>query len=834
VLRLLPAIVWLGCGPTPDEPCADAGWEVLRDFGAETLLPSVPTPPSLTPCLEGWVEVPGDDAETPATCRPWPAGDPADPPVQGPCPEGWVAVPDGDLPSVCRPWPGGDPEVCAADAAHFPDASICRRLGTPCPDGGFPEGLPEDVPVLYVRAGDPPGGAGTIDRPFGGIAEAVATAAPGTIVALHRGTYAEEVRLPAGVTLWGACVADTLVASPAPSDAEATIEIAAAETAIRNLRIGGERMGVRAAGADAAVEIRDVLVEGTRMRGILAADGARVDADGVVVRGTRPSAGDGRYGRGLQAMGGATAALTHAVFEGNAETAIAAFDAGTTIDLRSAAVTDGRGGFGATALYADGGAVIGLVASDVRCAGDPAIESFDPRTRIELYDVVLGPSPDARAAGRGGRGVLASEGATFEASRTRFEGFRGVAVAASGRGTSVELHDVLIRDTEADGGSGEHGYAIAAAGGARVGARRMALVRPRDVALIAAGAGTEVELTDVRIRDVRGASVDGSGGHALLATGAARIRVVRGVFERCRTAAVGANDPGTTVELNALIVRDTLGRESDGMGGRGVEARGGALVEVWAGLFDRNREVAAAALGSGTVLRLQDVVIRDTAEQEADGALGRALVAQAGARVEASRVLVERNREIAVFASGDGTVLDLSDAVVRDGLPRAADGRYGRGIDLQAGARLDATRLLVQDNPEGGIAAWGIGTRAVLFDLRVRRHRPAEASGLFGSGVVSLGGAAVEIERFAITDNAQCGVQLAHGLDPELGVPSGVGGTIDLHDGEVARNVVCGANVRTEGFTLSRLQDHVRWRDNGTDLDTTELPIPPAGLAGID
>jgi hypothetical protein len=70
-----------------------------------------------------------------------------------------------------------------------------------------------------------------------------------------------------------------------------------------------------------------------------------------------------------------------------------------------------------------------------------------------------------------------------------------------------------------------------------------------------------------------------------------------------------------------------------------------------------------------------------------------------------------------------------------------------------------------------------------------------------------------------------CGVQLAFGQD-ELGLPYPQGGTMDLEDGIVAGNVVCGANVQTPGFDLRRLERGVRWRDNGLDLDMTHLPVP--------
>ena len=52
-----------------------------------------------------------------------------------------------------------------------------------------------------------------------------------------------------------------------------------------------------------------------------------------------------------------------------------------------------------------------------------------------------------------------------------------------------------------------------------------------------------------------------------------------------------------------------------------------------------------------------------------------------------------------------------------------------------------------------------------------------------------------------------------------------LGGTVSLQDGEVSRNPV-GANVQTEGFDLSRLQDRVLYVDNGINLDSSQMPVP--------
>ena len=49
--------------------------------------------------------------------------------------------------------------------------------------------------------------------PFGTVASAMNAATDGDIIALAKGTFTEEVNLRNGVTLWGACVAETVLTS---------------------------------------------------------------------------------------------------------------------------------------------------------------------------------------------------------------------------------------------------------------------------------------------------------------------------------------------------------------------------------------------------------------------------------------------------------------------------------------------------------------------------------------------------------------------------------------------------------------------------------------------
>jgi hypothetical protein len=543
---------------------------------------------------------------------------PPAPPVFTPCPLGWreVTDPESDL-VTCDPWPEGGPHECAEDEAHFPGEPGCSRIGTACPVGDWAEDLPADREVLYVRAGAPAGGTGTREAPLGSIAEAMDAAREGTIIALSKGMFDEAVRLRTGVTLWGACVAETVLACSTSSSDRGTVSVGGSETVVRNLQIGGNRPGVTVVGGSTfSVRLEEVRVSNARVRGV-AVSGGTAELNDIIVSDTH-GADDETMGFGLEVNGGARVDVQRADFTGN-------YDVGILVGL--------------------------------------------PDTVVTLTDVVV-RGTEIRGDGRGGEGLHVEDGPRVEVNRSVFERNQRFGLSIGGEGTILLVNDVIIRDT---GFRGNGMYAI----------------------------GLEM----------------GNGSEAVLN---------RAVLERNLYAGITAGDPGTRLELNDIIVRETLSRR-DGLGGRGLEVQTAMLAEVHRAVFERNREIGVIAGDPDTELLMFDVQVRETFEREC---------------------------------------------------ARDTCGEYPGG-----------------------------------------------------AGVVSIAGAHVEIERFLIDFNASCGIQMAFGMflnEEGIWVDFATGGTMDLHEGEVSNNPI-GANVQTEGFDINRLMDRVVFRDNERDLDMTELPVPEMG-----
>jgi hypothetical protein len=442
----------------PEEPGGIATCDPWPDGDPVTL-------PTLTPCPEGWRELPPGEPGGIATCDPWPEGDPVSPPVFTPCPAGWREVTDAETGTVtCDPWPEGGPHDCAADEAHFPGEPDCTRIGDPCPAGDWAEDLPS-AGVLYVRAGAGSGGTGTRESPFGSVAEATAAATSGTTVALSRGTFDEAVVLPAGVALWGACVSDTVVASSAADETGATITAGGADTAVRNLQVGGERRGLQVLASGASLDLHDVLVVGVVDNGVLVRGGGSLTAAGLVVRETRSRLSDGAGGRGLQvgrlAEEPGEADISRAAFERNAELGVLATCTGTRLVLADVAIREGRGQEGDGAfgdgLWAQAGAEVVATRMAVernREFGVAAVRGAD----LTLADVVIrdtrgtGGPPDVE--GEFGDGIQVS-GAVVEGGLSHFPAARPSGAARGSRGLcgAGEGLDHAVEDFPAERGA---------------------------------------------------------------------------------------------------------------------------------------------------------------------------------------------------------------------------------------------------------------------------------------------------------------------------------------------------------------------------------------------
>lgn len=99
---------------------------------------------------------------------------------------------------------------------------------------------------------------------------------------------------------------------------------------------------------------------------------------------------------------------------------------------------------------------------------------------------------------------------------------------------------------------------------------------------------------------------------------------------------------------------------------RGVRVEDGRSLALVGVIVDDTRGTAVGIVGAGTDVTLEDVVVVNTRPRARDDAGGRGINVQRGAHLTGTRVIVTGNRDVGVYASGEGTEVTLSDAIVSD------------------------------------------------------------------------------------------------------------------------------------------------------------------------
>ena len=414
---------------------------------------------------------------TPCTSRagpapPEPPTEPS-PPVWSPCPLGWAVRIIEDV-QTCEP---PAPTACAAvDAVQWLSQPTCTTVGTACPEppGQWAPDLPSDRPVIYVRAGAV-AGDGSMGAPFGDIRDAVTAAPDESVVALTADVYPEDVFLPSGVTLWGACVSGTVIRAP-PGTRLST----QGGAGLRNLRIQGGEGGLIVPGGAGAMAIQDVIVEPGAVRpAIEVRNGGTLQGSRVVVR-----AG---IGRGLSVVAGRAELAQVVIEDGNVEVTdlnavVRLDDVRLSRNPTGPVVLQGARVDRNAELTLRGFRVSGFLLSGLQVTGG---------ARLELEDGIV--------ENIGGSGVAAGVetlgGARLDAARMRLEGIDGPGIEIANAQGFIE--DLWVR-APAEGFERGHVTVTRAV----LDAERLQLDDGRRWGFWAEGSGAQATLRDITIRRV--------------------------------------------------------------------------------------------------------------------------------------------------------------------------------------------------------------------------------------------------------------------------------------------------------------------------------------------
>jgi len=683
----------VGCGDDDAPPDADVDTGVVIDAGPPLPTePEPPTLPTLTPCAEGWRDVVLDDGVT----------------VCDPRPEGGVVTCDG------------------VDEAHFPGEPGCTRVGTACPVGDLPEGLPTDVPIMYVLASAPDGGDGSLAMPYNRLGSTqIDRASTGGIIAIGKGTYdVGELAIYRDITLWGACTAETILTSTVRHDFNGMVDLWTGNATIKNLRVSDPLRIALSVYEPKTLRVEDVVIEGAHGAGLLAANGL-LEMQNVVVRGTVPRSDGSSFG--MRADPEAMVTVRRAVFEGNTDQGIMA--SGATVDLEQVVVRDIVSAAGVTVSVA-GAFDATLTGRQVVVEGARDIGVFcSDGASCTFEDSFVGNAETTLASAGTGRGATSARDGHLTLRRTYLHGNNDVAMTTFNPGSTLLAEDVVVDDTGPDS-TGWFGIAVSAEGDGQFTVRRALFVGNRDAAVNVDGFGGKSafgELEDVTIRGTQPRE-NGNAGVGIRAWTVGRLVATRVVVEDHFESGIMVTTPGSSAVLNDVVVRGVRPNSRDGTMGFGIEVSGGAQLEV-----NRVRVIEASATG--------------------------------------------------LIADGLGSELTGEDIEVIGTQP-SGTGRGGHGVSGQNGAQLAMGRLRVGDVYEFGLVAVGGGTVARVSGLTIAgvnlsmcAETGCPGDYVFGSGVIGAD-AIVDLSDFLIEGCAVCGVRVDRA------------GQVDLVDGAVQGNPI--------------------------------------------
>lgn len=203
-------------------------------------------------------------------------------------------------------------------------------------------------------------------------------------------------------------------------------------------------------------------------------------------------------------------------------------------------------------------------------------------------------------------------------------------------------------------------------------------------------------------------------------------------------------------EGQRLWVHDTGAGTGSGKDGLGIWLEKGSALELKESLLENNRSVGAHADGYGAQLRLQDCTVRDTQMNAAEVG-GYGVRSNTHAELHLTRVLLERNHSRGIYAYGQ-SALWMEDSVIRDTLPevnQSGSQSFGWGIHVKGSSTAELTRTVLARNTGIAFMATSSGTTVTLRQVAIRDTAPY-ANGKFGRGLEVNQGALLEMTGGAI------------------------------------------------------------------------------------
>lgn len=222
--------------------------------------------------------------------------------------------------------------------------------------------------------------------------------------------------------------------------------------------------------------------------------------------------------------------------------------------------------------------------------------------------------------------------------------------------------------------------------------------------------------------------------------------------------------PLGTLNIQNVIINNTLPRKSDNYFGRGINIINGPIATIKNSLILNNSDVAIAASGINSEINLYNTVIKNTLSNKANKEAGFGLMVRHGSKAKLDQVLISNNRTYGIWTdistSDEPTTIEAKNIVIENTNHQESDLTLGRGIEIRKESIIDLNNALIINNKSTGLVLYGESISANLNDVVITNTKSSAYDESLGRGLVILNGPKVIANRILINENIEAGIQI--------------------------------------------------------------------------
>lgn len=411
-------------------------------------------------------------------------------------------------------------------------------------------------------------------------------------------------------------------------------------------------------------------------------------------------------------------------------------------------------------------------------------------------------------------------GGTLDADASAIvkSGVAGINVTDKGKAT---LHASILRDTDGGAGTDGQGVGVAVSAGGHLDLEACALTKNHVANVVVLDPGSVVTVKDSVLRGALSTPSRAYGDGVLVQPGG-EIDLASSTISESAEWGLTADGPGSTVLLTSSVVR----------GGPTI-TRGGIAVELGTKItIDDSAVVDAKSTGitvqdTGSTGTFTRTLVRDIAATSSAGGAddGEGLFVGVGAVATITDVTIASAASDAVWVGGDAKHQHGSQATIAKllaiGTKPGKDGKFGRGIEIGAGASANVTASAFVGNAESAVVVDAYAS-ATIAGCVLRKSGSDSATGF---GLLVVDDATADFSQTWVRDIA--GVGLAFGGSASARIDGAF--VLDNQIGVYADSSTTLAEVSSQPNDLGTGDVEVsntQFVNNTTRVSSDEIPLP--------